>query len=131
MDEEPRYDFPAVSGGDGQDAGPSLAEARFGDVVLREEPLYEDIGGDWANGEWGPRIGSVTIEHRPTSDPKRILARATFIFDDGDTVEFVGLVPGAGSWKGRGRFGYRGGTGKFQFPRAQLPVESTNPRRWG
>jgi hypothetical protein len=124
------HDFPVISA-EGQDAGVGFAEARFGETAMREETVFEDTGGDWANGEWGEAIGSVTLEHTPTSTPGRIWVRASFAFDDGDTVEYAGLVPGAGSWQGRGRLGYRGGTGKFAEPRGQLDVESTNPKRWG
>lgn len=134
MAKETRYDFPAISDGEVRSIGPSLSEATFGDVVLQESPLYEDIGGDWKNGEWGEQIGIVTLKHFPTTVQGRIFVRAQFIFDDGqtaETVEYAGLVPGDGSWQGKGRLGYRGGTGRFSDRRADLDVESTNPKRWG
>lgn len=131
MSEGSSYDFPAISGGEVREAGPTFAEARFGEVATREETLFEDTGGDWRNGEWGTPVGTVTLKHSPTSVHGRVVVRAFFVFDDGDTVEYAGLVPGNGSWLGRGRLGYRGGTGKFASPRGELEVESTNPKRWG
>jgi len=130
MQEGTRYDFPAISA-EGRDAGAGFREVRFGEIAFREETLFEDIGEDWKNGGWGKSIGIVTLEHTPTSDARRIWVRASFAFDDGDTVEYVGLVPGEGSWHGRGRLGYRGGTGKFTGARGPLDVESTNPKHWG
>jgi len=131
MAEGPRYDFPAISGGEVRDAGASFADAEFGDVVVREEQVFEDVGGDWKNGEWGDQVGTVLLKHTPTTVEGRIIVCATFMFDDGDTVEYAGLVPGHGSWQGKGRLGYRGGTGKFASPRGELDVESTNPKRFG
>jgi hypothetical protein len=125
------YDFPVISGGNVQEAGASFAEARFGDVAVREEQVFEDIGGDWRNGEWGPPVGTVRLKQTPTTVRGRILVWASFVFDDGDTVEYGGLVPGDGTWVGKGRLGYRGGTGKFAAPRGELDVDSTNPKRWG
>lgn len=125
------YDFPAISGGDVREAGASFADARFGDVAVREEQVFEDIGGAWQEGEWGAQIGTLTLKQSPTTVPGRIFVRAIFVFDDGDSVEYAGLVPGEGSWHGKGRFGYRGGTGKFAKPRGELDVESVNPKRWG
>jgi hypothetical protein len=130
-EEGARYDFPAISDGETQQIGPGLADARFGDTVLQEETLYEDIGGDWQNGEWGREIGTVTLKHYPTTVQDRILVRAWFVFDDGDTIEYGGLVPGGRSWKGKGRLGFRGGSGKFANRGDELDVESTNPKRWG
>lgn len=128
---EPRYDFPAISDRDDRHVGPSLADAKFGDTVIDEETLYEDTGGDWKKGEWGPAIGTVTLTQSPTTTRGRILVTASFVFDNGDTAEYAGLVPGEGSWRGKGRLGYRGGTGRFADRRDQLDVESVNPRRWG
>jgi hypothetical protein len=131
MAKETRYDFPAISDGEVQNIGPNLSEATFGDVVLQEGPLYEDTGGDWKNGEWGEQIGTVTLKHFPTTVQGRIFVRVYFVFDDGETAEYAGLVPGNGSWQGKGSLGYRGGTGKFSDRRGELDVESTNPKRWG
>lgn len=131
MSEATPYDFPAISGGEARSAGPGLADAGFGEVAIQEEDLFHDIGGDWQHGEWGEKVGTVTLKHSPTTIRGRIVVHATFVFDDGDVVEYVGLVPGDGSWQGKGRFGYRGGTGKFASPRGELPVEAVNPRRWG
>lgn len=130
MVEGPRYDFPAISD-EGRDAGPSFSDAGFGDVSFREETLFGDVGGDWKHGERGDPIGTVSLQHSPTTIPGRVWVRASFAFDDGDTVEYAGLVPGNGSWQGRGRVGYLGGTGKFVEPRGELDVESVNPKRWG
>ena len=131
MEAEPRYDFPAVSGGHAQSAGPSLGEAKFGDVVMQGEELFEDTGADWKNGKWGRRIGVLTLGHSPTIVPDRKLVTATFVFDDGDLAVYEGLVPGNGSWKGKGRFGFVTGTGKFADRGGGLDVESTNPKHWG
>jgi hypothetical protein len=132
MATEQRFDFPAISNGETRHFGQSLDEATFGDTVLQEENLYQDIGGDWKNGEWGQQIGTVTLKHYPTTVQRRILVRAWFVFDDGDTVEYGGLVPAEdGVWKGRGRLGFRGGSGKFANRGDDLNVESTNPKRWG
>jgi hypothetical protein len=134
MEGGPRYDFPAVSSGKGQRVGPSLSEARFGDIVLEEEPLYEDVGGDWKNGEWGEQVGTVRLTHEPTTTPGRIFVRAAFVFgreDTEETVTYEGLVPGKGSWQGRGRLGFVSGTGKFTDRGGQLDVESVNPKHWG
>jgi hypothetical protein len=125
-----RFDFPAISNGNGRRAGPALAEATFGDTVLEEETLYEDVGGDWRNGEWGEAIGTVTLRQSPTSVPGRVLLDAWFVFDNGETAEYAGLVPGEGSWRGKGRLGYRGGTGRFADRRGHLEVDSTNPKHW-
>lgn len=130
MDEQLQYDFPAISEGDERRVGPSLAEASFGDTVIEEETLYEDIGGDWKEGERGAAIGTVTLTHSPTTVRGRIIVHAWFVFDNGETAEYAGLVPGEGSWQGRGRLGYRGGTGKFADRRGHLEVESTNPKNW-
>ena len=126
-----KRDFPAVSGGDPRRAGARLADAAFGDVAVEEYDLFEHIGGDWRNGEWGEQVGIVTYRQAPTTIPGRVVAHVTFVFDDGDVVEYVGLVPGEGTWQGKGRFGYRAGTGKFAWPRGELPVESVNPKSWG
>ncbi|HEX2025061.1 MAG TPA: hypothetical protein VHH92_01565, partial [Actinomycetota bacterium] len=112
MAKDTRYDFPVISEGTGQRVGPSLSEAKFGDTVLEEEPVYDDTGGDWRNGEWGEQVGTVTLSHHPTTVKGRILVHATFRFNDDEIVEFAGLVPGNGSWKGKGRLGYLGGSGK-------------------
>lgn len=130
MNEELRYDFPAISEGDDRRVGPSLAEASFGDTVIVEETLYMDIGGGWKEGEHGAAIGTVTLTHSPTTIEGRIILHAWFVFDNGETAEYAGLVPGEGSWQGIGRLGYRGGTGKFADRRGHLEVESTNPKNW-
>jgi hypothetical protein len=129
--EDRRYDFPAISNGNGRRVGPSLAEATFGDTVLEEETLYEDVGGDWRKGEWGEAIGTVTLRQSPTSVPGRVLLSAWFVFDNGESAEYSGLVPGEGSWRGVSRLGYGGGTGKFADRRGHLEVDSVNPKRWG
>jgi hypothetical protein len=134
MAQDTKYDFPAISDGEVKHIGPSLGDAKFGDVVLQESPLFEYIGEDWKKGVWGEQIGTVTLKHFPTTVQGRIFVRAQFIFDDGqnaETVEYAGLVPGNGSWQGRGRLGYRGGTGRFSDRGGELDVESTNPKRWG
>jgi hypothetical protein len=131
MGMDDKYDFPAISESKGQRVGPPLPDAKFGDTVLEEEPLYEETGGDWRKGEWGEQIGTVTLSHHPTTVKGRILVHATFRFNDDEIVEYAGLVPGNGSWQGQGRLGYLGGSGKFSDPRDDLDVDSTNPKRWG
>jgi hypothetical protein len=131
MEGEELYDFPAVSGGDTKQVGPTLAEAKFGDVVMLGEPLFKDVGDDWKNGKWGPQIGTVTLGHTPTIVAGKVTVTATFVFDDGDMVAYQGQVPGNGSWKGKGRFGFVTGTGKFADRGGGIDVESTNPRHWG
>jgi hypothetical protein len=131
MTEEARNDFPAISNGQTQQVGQPLGQATFGDTVLQGETLFEDIGGDWRNGEWGQEIGTVTLKHYPTTVRDKILLRAWFVFNDGDTVEYGGLVPGGSKWQGKGRLGFRGGSGKFANRGDELDVESSNPKRWG
>jgi len=129
----PRYDFPAISdaGDEERRVGPRLEEASFGESVIQEEVLYEDVGGEWRKGEWGERIGMVRLIQSPTTVGGKVLLRAWFLFDDGTTAEYAGLVPGEGTWQGEGELGFRGGTGKFEGRRGHLHVESVNPKRWG
>ena len=126
-----RNDFPVISEREDQDAGASLRDATPGDTVFDEETLYEDVGGNWKGGERGDKVGTVMLRQYVTKNRERTPVRAWFVFDDGDTVEYAGLVPGKGKWRGKGRFGFRGGTGKFADRGGELNVESTNPKRWG
>lgn len=93
------------------------------------ETLYQDTGGDWRNGEWGDEIGKVTLTHSRPGE-QGITVRVSFEFRDGDTVEFSGLVPGNGTWRGRGRLRFERGRGKFADRGGELDVDSTNPKRW-
>jgi hypothetical protein len=132
MQGEPRYDFPVVSERAVRPLGPSLDEAGFGNVVLDGDTVFEDLGGDaWKDREWGKQIGTLTLVQVPTIVAGRVTVEATFVFDDGDQVTYKGLVPGNGSWKGRGRFGFVTGTGKFADRGGEIGVESTNPKHWG
>ncbi|HYH27531.1 MAG TPA: hypothetical protein VEA19_02000 [Actinomycetota bacterium] len=132
MNIEEGYDFPVISEGDEERRfGPDLAEAGFGETVVHEETIYREVDGDWRKGERGDAIGTVTLSQTPTSVRGRVLLHAWFVFDDGETAEFSGLVPGEGSWQGKGRLGWRGGTGRFGDRRGEITVESSNPKRWG
>jgi hypothetical protein len=122
MANEPRYDFPAVSKG-------TPEPAKRGET--RQEDIFEyDDDKDWKKGESGPKIGSVRLNHSKEADPPSTV-RAEFAFDNGETVTFEGNVPGNGSWKGKGRFEFRDGTGKFKGRGEALAVDSVNPKRWG
>jgi hypothetical protein len=129
--EGPRYDFPVISEREDQDAGGSRRDSNPGDTLFEEETLYEDIGGKWKDGEWGDKVGTVMLRQYVTKNRERTPVRAWFVFDNGETVEYAGLVPGRGNWRGNGRFGFRGGTGKFARRSGEIGVESTNPKRWG
>lgn len=121
----PTHDFPAVSDGRAGRGG------RPGDV--RKETLYEYIEGkNWKKGEWGEKIGSVELSH-PRGAGEGITVVASFAFDNDETVQYTGPVPGNGTWRGKGRFRFEKGTGKFADPkrRPNLDVDSTNPKRWG
>jgi hypothetical protein len=118
MAQDPRYGFPAVS--DGKPKPPKQGEPQVETVYEYEE------GKNWKKGEWGPKIGTVRLEHVGDGDPpKKVEAR--FQFDNGETVTYEGDVPGNGSWVGKGRFHQQGSS---RFP-ADLDVESVNPKRWG
>jgi hypothetical protein len=124
---ELRYDFPVVSD-DGRDAGDRrLADARAGEYLLRDEMLYQAGKGRF---DKEGVVGTLTLEQVRTTDEARVLVQATFSFDDGDEVVYRGRAPGNGSWNGRGTFAYVGGTGKFEYPRRNLTVDSENPKRW-
>jgi hypothetical protein len=131
MAQESSYDFPVISEREDGEAEAGLRQAEPGKTKVWEEVLYQESGENWREGERGPSIGTVMLRHYVTKDSTRVPVRAWFVFDDGDTVEYAGLVPGKGSWKGKGRFGYRGGSGKFADRGGELDVDSTNPKRWG
>lgn len=78
MKDLPRYDFPAISdaGDEERRVGPRLEEASFGESVIQEEVLYEDVGGEWRKGEWGERIGMVRLIQSPTTVGGKVLLRA-------------------------------------------------------
>jgi hypothetical protein len=125
------YDFPVISDRDAGETRAGPDETEPGKAKSWEETLFQDVEGNWQEGQRGPEIGTLMLREYKTKKPKRVLVRAWFVFDDGDTVEYAGLAPGEGSWKGRGRFGFRGGTGKFADRGGELDVDSTNPKRWG
>jgi hypothetical protein len=131
MAQEPSYDFPVISVREAGEAEPDLSKQEPGKTEAWEETLYQDVGGNWQEGEWGQKVGTVMLREYLTKNRRRTPVRAWFMFDDGETVEYAGLVPGNGSWSGRGRLGYRGGTGRFADRGGELDVESTNPKRWG
>jgi hypothetical protein len=117
-------DFPAVSEKQNND----LIEAKPGTTVA-EEPLYAWTGpGTYDHGD--EEIGTVTIVQWKGSG-NRVPFTAHFEFNDGDVVWLTGLVPGGGSWNGRGVVAYGGGSGKFADRRGALDLESENPKRWG
>jgi hypothetical protein len=124
---ELRYDFPVVSD-DAQFARGDLSAAEPGDQLVSRETLYQAGSGRF---DKGPVVGTLTLIQVVSVDPEVIIVRASFRFDDGDRVAFEGEAPGNGSWNGEGLFGYVTGTGKFKFPRDNLPVDSQNPKRWG
>jgi hypothetical protein len=123
-----RNDFPVISdrrrpGDDGP------REVKPGDSW--EETVYEDIGGDWKKREWGEEIGNVTLRHSRAPD-QGIEVQASFRFHDDDTVEVSGPVPGKGTWRGKGSLRIVEGKGKFANRKDdEVPVDSTNPKRWG
>ena len=131
MAQDSSYDFPVISEREDAEAGADLSGAEPGNTEVWEEVLYEENGENWREGERGRAVGTVMLRHYVTKNRRRTPVRAWFMFDDGDTVEYAGLVPGNGSWSGKGQFGYRGGTGKFADRGGELDVDSTNPKRWG
>jgi len=122
------YDFPVVSMKD-EEPSVDLAAADPGSTVVQDETLYEAVGPDIF--DIGRRVGSLTIVHWKSSRGERVVFTAHFEFDDGELVALTGVVPGRGSWKGVGRAGYSGGTGKFADRRGDIAVESFNPKHWG
>jgi hypothetical protein len=123
-----KIDFPAISNGQ---AGPAGANDREPQPDRSwDETVYEDIGGDWRNGEWGEEIGKVTLKQSRSSD-RGIVVEASFRFDDDETVELSGPVPGNGTWRGKSKLRIVRGTGKFADRRGEVEVDSTNPKRWG
>jgi hypothetical protein len=129
MAQESSYDFPVISEREDTEAGAELSQPDKTEAW--EEVVYEESGENWREGDRGPAIGTVMLRQYGLKDTKRVRVRAWFVFDDGDTVEYAGLVPGNGTWKGKSRFGFRGGTGKFADRGGELNVDSTNPKRWG
>jgi hypothetical protein len=123
-----RYDFPVISDGKRFVNDRDLSSADPGERILSEETLFRAGEGRF---EKGPEVGVLVLDHVVTMRPGLTRATATFVFDDGDEVTFAGVVPGNGSWNGTGRFGFVSGTGKFEFPRRNLPVDAQNPKRWG
>jgi hypothetical protein len=124
-----KIDFPAISDRGAQSPGPSPREPQPGDTW--DETVYEDTGGDWKNGEWGDEIGKVTLKHSGASD-RGVVVHASFTFHgDDNTIEATGPVPGNGTWRGKGTLRIVRSTGKFANRKDELPVESTNPKRWG
>ena len=124
---ELRYDFPVVSDDQRFASDRNLVNASPGDRVVSVETLYQAGPGRF---DKGPVVGKLTLAQDVSLDNDKVVT-ATFDFDDGDTVTFQGKAPGNGSWNGKGAFGYSSGTGKFEFPRKNLPVDSENPKRWG
>jgi hypothetical protein len=118
------YDFPVVSEGSSNE----LIAAKPGTTVV-EEPVYAWTGpGTYDHDE--EQIGSVAIAQWKGSGG-RVPFTAHFEFNDGEVVVLAGLVPGNGSWNGRGLVAYGGGSGKFAERHGPLDLESENPKRWG
>lgn len=126
-------DFPLVSVGTGEEVG-LLADAPAGESVVIEETLFEATGTGTAHDEEKP-VGTVTIVQWKSPREGRVPFTAHFaIGPEGEEPEIValtGVVPGNGSWRGRGRVAYGGGTGKFEGRTGSLPLLSENPKRWG
>jgi hypothetical protein len=131
MEQEPAYEFPLISEDDDASEAQALTDEARAFPDVKQELLYEDTGGDWRSGERGRAIGTVTLTHTRTKRRERVIVHAFFVLDNGETVEYAGLVPGEGRWRGKGRLGYRGGTGKFADRGGELTVEATNPKHWG
>jgi hypothetical protein len=123
-----KNDFPAISD---RGARPEDTGSREPQPDTWDETVYEDTGGDWRNGEWGDEIGTVTLKQSRTSD-RGTVVEASFRFKDNDTVELSGPVPGNGTWRGKSSLRTVRGTGKFENRKGRdVPVDSTNPKRWG
>jgi hypothetical protein len=119
-----RYDFPVVS----EKSGDELIEAKQGTTVA-EEPAYKWIGPGPFDHD-GEQVGTVAIVQWKGSGG-RVPFTAHFEFNDGNVVVLTGLVPGNGSWNGRGLVAYGGGSGEFAERHGVLDLESENPKRWG
>lgn len=118
-----RYDFPVVS--DGAIEPPNRGEKR-------QEAMFQlDKGMKWQKGERGDKVGTLHLSHPEDDSPKTFDAR--FEFDDGDSVEYEGRIPGNGTWKGKERVRFRKGRGegKFKDRDDEIEVDSVNPKRWG
>ena len=116
MAKGPRYDFPVVS--DGAIEPPKRGEKR-------QETMFQlDEGMDWKKGDRGGKVGTIKLTHPEDDTPKTFNAR--FEFDDGDSVEYEGKVPGDGSWKGKSKLKRRKGSKK-----EEIEVDTVNPKRWG
>ncbi len=123
MAQGPRYDFPVVS--DGKIEPPKRGEKS-------QEPMFElDEGMDWKKGDRGDKVGTIHLSHPEDDSPKTFIAR--FEFEDSDSVEYEGRIPGKGKWKGkeRVRFIQGRGKGKFKDRDDEIEVDSVNPKRWG
>jgi hypothetical protein len=118
------YDFPVVSEGGSEE----LVAAKPGTTVV-EEPLYAWTGPGTYEHD-GDQIGTVTIAQWKGSGG-RVPFTAYLEFNDDDVVVLTGLVPGNGSWNGKGVVAYGGGSGKFAERHGVLDLESENPKRWG
>jgi hypothetical protein len=123
MADQLRYDFPVVS--DGEIGPPKRGEKR------QERMFQLDEGMDWKKGDRGDKVGTIHLTHPKDDTPKTFNAR--FEFDDGDTVEYEGRIPGDGSWKGKERVRFRNGKGKGKFRDRddEIDLETVNPKRWG
>ena len=127
------YDFPFVSVGTGEEFG-LLEEAPPSGTVVFVDDLYVATGPGFEHGD--EVVGSVTIVEWKSPRPGRVPFTAHFSIDSGnedepELVVLTGIVPGNGTWRGRGRVAYNGGTGKFDGRSGSLPIASENPKRWG
>ena len=122
----PILDYPVISD-DRESAGASLAEIEPGQRILSDEKVYA------TDDEWSKldHIGDVTIQETRSTRPGKILFTALFDFGERGTIEVSGLVPGEGTWNGRGQAASGRGTVDFAGRSGPVPIEGRNPKRWG
>ena len=99
------------------------------DQVLRTEKVFEEAG----ECERGEQVGTVHIVETKAAQGNRVLVKATFDLDDGDTLVVHGVaerIQHNDRPSFRGRLGVTSGTGKFKGRRGQVDVDVCNPKRW-
>jgi hypothetical protein len=129
---EDAYDFPVVSVG-ARDDPERLAGVDVGGMLVTEEELFVPAGPGTEPSD--RKVGVVTIVHWK-SRRDRVPFTAHFAFgpedsDEPDIAIVSGIVPGGGTWNGRGRAAYNGGTGKFERRAGSIAILAENPKRWG
>jgi hypothetical protein len=118
----PIFDFPVLSD-ERVPAGRTLEDAGPGDQIVYEEKVWR-LGEERQPGDF---LGVVTLVETVTNRPGRRPFSATFDLEGfDDAIEVSGMVPGNGTWIGRGVGNGRGGgrTGR-------VPIEGWNPKSWG